>query len=285
LSRGIRIGLKDVYYALLEGDVVNQGAAYQVPVRLIGAITANINPNPSSETLFADDGPIEVASTLGNIELELGLADLPLPSQAILLGHGYIDGRLIKRADDIPPWLALGFKALKSNGNYRYTWLLKGKFQVPEESHETKGDAITFQTPTITGNFVARDFDKRYQIQGDEDDQLFTTVMSNLWYDEFSIDADRSTFSVTPATVTPTRNVSFNLNISDARGTLGVLMAGATAIQLVSDRGDDLTAFNSVTLTAGAGTRAMTLSTVGTHVISVILSGVLAVKSFVVNVS
>jgi len=189
MARGIRIGLKDVYYALLTRDsiIAPLGVVYSAPVRLIGAITANINPNPSSESLFADDGPMEVASTLGNIELELGLADLPLPSQAILLGHGYIDGRLIKRADDIPPWLALGFKALKSNGNYRYTWLLKGKFQVPEESHETKGDAITFQTPTITGNFVARDFDKRYQIQGDEDEVSFTIAAT--WFTATTINA------------------------------------------------------------------------------------------------
>ena len=187
MPRGVRIGLKDVYYALLTNDEVDNEVTYDTPERLVGAITANINPNPSSETLFADDAPMEVASTLGNIELELGLADLPLPAQAILLGHDYIDGKLRRKADDIPPWIALGFRALKSNGNYRYVWLLKGKFMVPEEAHETKGDTIAFQTPSITGNFVARDFDGEYQKLGDEDETEF--VDAATWFTAATINA------------------------------------------------------------------------------------------------
>lgn len=168
----VRIGLRDVYYALLTQDDTI-GVAYDAPERIIGAITANINPNPSTETLFADDGPMETASTLGDIELELVMADIPLPTLAVLLGHTYVGNVLRKSAADIPPWLALGFRALKSNGNYRYVWLLKGKFMVPEETHETRSDSIDFQTPTINGAFVRRDFDDEYQIMGDEDEAGF----------------------------------------------------------------------------------------------------------------
>ncbi len=183
----VRIGLRDVHYALLNNDELGVGVDYASPVSMIGAITANINPNPSTETLFADDGPMDVASTLGNIELELGMSSLPLQVQAVLLGHTWdaVDERLFKGAEDIPPWLAVGFRALKSNGNYRYVWLLKGKFLVPEESHETKGDTVTFQTPTINGAFVRRDYDDRYQIMGDQDDAGFDP--SN-WFTTATID-------------------------------------------------------------------------------------------------
>jgi len=174
VSRGVQIGLRDVYYAILDSDEVGVGVQYQEPERIIGAITANINPNPSMETLFADDGPMETAATLGQIELELNVADLPLDIQAVLLGHGALSaGQLIRKAGDIPPWIALGFKSLKSNGSYRYVWLLKGKFMVPEQSHETKGDTITFQTPTINGQFVKRDYDDAYQLIGDDDVEGF----------------------------------------------------------------------------------------------------------------
>jgi len=165
----VRVGLRDVYYAMLTQDN-DIGVAYQAPERIIGAITANINPNPSTETLFADDGPMIVASTLGEIELELTMAHLPIDVIAALLGHAVVANKLIKSAADIPPWLALGFRALKANGNYRYVWLLKGKFMVPEEVHETRGDTIDFQTPTINGSFVRRDFDDNYQYVQDEDD-------------------------------------------------------------------------------------------------------------------
>lgn len=175
MPRGVRIGLRDVYYAILGQDDVEHGVVYEDPERIIGAVTANINPNASTETLFADDGPMEVASTLGDIELELVMADLPLPIQAVLLGHDFnpADGRLIRKSEDTPPWVALGFRALKSNGNYRYVWLLKGKFVVPEESHETRGDTVEFQTPTINGAFTRRDYDDKYQIIGDQDEANF----------------------------------------------------------------------------------------------------------------
>ena len=186
-SRGVRIGLRDVHYALLETDNNEVGATYQEPAALIGAITANINPNASTETLFADDGPMEVASTLGNIELELTMADLPLDVQAVLLGHTWDDvaKQLIRKSEDTPPWLAVGFRALKSNGEYRYVWLLKGKFMVPEEGHETRGETIEFQTPTITGAFTKRDFDDKYQILGDSDVEDF---VSAEWFTTTTLD-------------------------------------------------------------------------------------------------
>jgi len=180
MARGVRIGLKDVYYSLLTADTVGVGVTYAAPVRVVGAITANINPNSSTETLFADDGPMEVATALGSIELELVMADIPLPVQSVLLGHSYAAGRLIKKSDDIPPWLAIGFRALKSNGNYRYVWLLKGRFMEPEESHETKGDSIDFQTPTINGAFTLRDYDDKYMLSGDEDELDF--VDAATWF-------------------------------------------------------------------------------------------------------
>jgi phi13 family phage major tail protein len=177
MSRGVQIGLKDVHYALLTTDDVETGVTYEEPAPIIGAITANINPNASMETLFADDGPMETAASLGQIELELNVADLPLSVQAALLGHeAPTVGEIMRKAGDVPPWLALGFRSLKSNGKYRYVWLLKGKFMVPEQSHETKGDTITFQTPTINGSFVKRDFDDAYQLLGDEDETDFAAT-------------------------------------------------------------------------------------------------------------
>jgi phi13 family phage major tail protein len=167
----VKIGLKSVYYALLDDDDVTTGVTYATPVSLIGAITANVNPNSSKETLFADDGPMVVATTLGEVELELNMADLSLAAQAILLGHDTpVSGVLTRHADDVPPWLALGWKSLKANGSYRYFWLVKGKFMVPEEANETKADSITFSTPTITGGFVKRDYDDVYKIEADADE-------------------------------------------------------------------------------------------------------------------
>lgn len=176
------IGLRDLHYAIMTADT-SSGATYQTPVKITGAIQANINPNPSVETLFADDGPMETAATLGQIELELVAADFPPEVQAALLGHTIdADGVLHRKSTDNPPWVAIGFRSLKSNGKYRYVWLLKGKFMVPEQNHETKGDSINFQTPTLRGVFVKREYDDEWMRQIDEDSPNANPTVINDWF-------------------------------------------------------------------------------------------------------
>lgn len=176
------IGLRDVYYSVLKTDPVGGTPTYDTPVHVAGAMTANINPNTSSATLFADDGPADTAATLGEITLELGMRDLDMATQAALLGHTVgADGVLIRKGEDVSPYVAVGFRTLKSDGTYRYYWLAKGKFQVPSEDLTTKGDSIEFQTPTITGSFVKRDSDGEWQRQADSSDTTAATAITN-WF-------------------------------------------------------------------------------------------------------
>lgn len=185
MGKGVTIGLSQLTVTeLLTDPAFGTGrATYGETQRLPGAILANINPNASSETLFADDGPFETASTVGQIELEVNVADLPLETQAFLFGHTMTeDGILIRKSTDTPPWVAVGFKSLKSNGKYRYTWLLKGKFSLPEQNNETKGDSVNFQTPTTTATFVKRECDDEWERQTDEDAKGFTAANAANWF-------------------------------------------------------------------------------------------------------
>lgn len=184
MGKGVTIGLSHLTFAELLTDPSDGGrATYKAAERIPGAITANVNPNASSETLFADDGPFETASTIGQIELEVNVADLPLELQAKLFGHTLTqDGILIRKSTDTPPWVAVGFKSLKSNGKYRYTWLAKGKFSLPEQSNETKGDSVNFSTPTSTATFVKRECDDEWERHTDEDATGFTAATATNWF-------------------------------------------------------------------------------------------------------
>ena len=48
------------------------------------------------------------------------------------------------------------FNPQKSNGKYRYFWLYRVKFGIPSTSLQTKGDSITFSTPSIEGTVMRR---------------------------------------------------------------------------------------------------------------------------------
>lgn len=178
------IGYDMCHYAILKEDPIEKlkQAAYGVPVRVVGAITANINPNASDDTLFADNGPMESSSTLGKIELELGCADFPLEIQAELLGHEMVGGMLVRKATDSAPFVAVGGRSLKSNGKYRYFWLLKGKMSEPEQKRETKKDKVEYQTPTLKGSFLKRDNDELWIVEYDEDCADFDQSIVDAWF-------------------------------------------------------------------------------------------------------
>lgn len=189
----VRIGCDNLVYATMTTeDTKTTAPVYSTPAPLIGVMSLNINPNASQETLFADDGPMEVAGTLGTIEVELQKAYLTAADKAALLGHTIDeDGGLVYSSADVSPWVAIGFRTLKSNGHYRYVWLYKGKFLDPEDNNETKGDSINFQSDTINGQFAKlikgymvedkETFPWKYEL--DEDTPTASATKIATWFD------------------------------------------------------------------------------------------------------
>lgn len=189
-----RIGVSNFHYAIMTTeDTLTTPPAYAEVKSAPGIMSININPNASVDTLFADDGPFETATTIGQVEVEVQKNNLSTENKADLLGKT-IDtkGGLISSSTDIPPWVAVGFRSLKSNGKYRYCWLYKGKFQDPEDNNETKGDSINWQSDTITGNFVRLVYEQTYKgrtiapykYEMDEDDEDIDTATIEGWFDD-----------------------------------------------------------------------------------------------------
>lgn len=152
----MRIGCDHLVYAIMTTeDTAESAPVYGAVKSAPGVMHVNINPNASLATAFYDDGPGESASTLGNIDVEIQKNVLTAQNKADLLGHAIdADGGVAYADDDTPPFVAIGFRTLKSNGKYRYVWLYKGRFADPEDNNETKADSINFQSDTISGQFV-----------------------------------------------------------------------------------------------------------------------------------
>ena len=99
----------------------------------------------------------EVVKEFKQGTLTLGVDDLGNKVAAALTG-ATVDGNgvLISSSEDGGMPVAVGFRAAKANGTYRYFWLYRVKFAVPATSLATKGDSITFSTPTIEGTILRR---------------------------------------------------------------------------------------------------------------------------------
>jgi phi13 family phage major tail protein len=193
---GVQVGLKNLYYAVLTKDDAT-GVSYLAPVKIAGAINAKISPKSNTEVLYADDGPDETATALGEIDVEFEAKDISLTDQAALLGHSIVGGVMLKKATDVAPYVALGFMSKKSNGQYRYIWLTKGMFALPDQEYATGEDKPKFQTPKLKGTFVKRAYDDLWQRIADEDHPDYVASIGANWFNSVEGTAD-----TTPPTVT-----------------------------------------------------------------------------------
>lgn len=143
------IGLDKLYYAkITEGDTGEE--TYGTPTQLAKAMTAELSVELAEATLYADDGAAEVVKEFQSGTLTLGIDDIGVQVAQDLTGAKIDDNKvLISASEDGGEPVAIGFRAKKSNGKYRYFWLYKVKFGIPATNLTTKGESIEFSTPTM----------------------------------------------------------------------------------------------------------------------------------------
>ena len=150
------IGLDRLYYAPITESATGD-ETYGTPVMLAKVISADLSVELAEATLWADDGPSIVIKEFKNGKLSLGVDDIGRAAAEALTGAVTdSNGVLVSSSEDSGKSVAIGFRAMKANGRYRYFWLYRVKFGVPGDSLATKGDSITFQTPKIEGVVLRR---------------------------------------------------------------------------------------------------------------------------------
>lgn len=177
-----QIGLRDIHIAKLTKDD-STGVTYESPIKLERAISAKITPKMTSENIYSDDTVEDVISSFEGIDVEIELNQLSLESRAILQGAKVVKGVLIESKDDLAPTIALGFKSKKTNGKYRYVWLLKGKFELASDEYDTESEKPKAQSAKLKGNFYPRGFDGKYRFIADEDGEGVDASIINGWFD------------------------------------------------------------------------------------------------------
>lgn len=164
------IGVDKLYYALVSSDTTTAYTA-GVPVEIPGLTEAGYNLNPQISTFYADNGPYDTASALGDTDVSIACADVPPELKAILHGFTYDDATGEMSTTDInSPSIAIMFRMQKSNGAFRYVTFYKAKAVPNEEKAQTKGGSINFQTNGFTLKAAKRLSDGRILRMLDSDD-------------------------------------------------------------------------------------------------------------------
>ena len=165
------IGLDKLFYSkITEGE--NGDETYATPVALAKAMTAELSVELAEATLYADDGAAEVVKEFQSGTLTLGVDDI---------------GKSV--AEDLGAPVAIGFRAKKANGKYRYFWLYRVIFGIPATNLTTKGESIEFSTPSIEGTVTRRNkVDGQgkhpWKAEVSEDDAGVSPTVISGWYEE-----------------------------------------------------------------------------------------------------
>ena len=183
------IGLDKLYYAKIT-EYENGNETYATPVQLAKAMNADLSVELAEATLYADDGAAEIVKEFKNGTLSLGVDDVGASVASDLTGATIdANGVVVSTSEDGGDPVAVGFRAKKSNGKYKYYWLYRVKFGIPATNLATKGDSITFSTPTIEGTILRRnkvDGNGKHPWKAEvtEGDSAVTADTITNWYKE-----------------------------------------------------------------------------------------------------
>ena len=181
------IGLDKLFYSKITEDAEGN-ESYATPTQLAKAMTADLSVELAEATLYADDGAAEIVKEFKSGTLSLGVDDLGGSVASDLTGATIDDnGVVVSTAEDGGAPVAIGFRAKKSNGKYRYFWLYRVKFGIPATALATKGDSITFNTPTIEGTIMRRNKvdgagKHPWKVEATEGDNAIKAEVIPNWY-------------------------------------------------------------------------------------------------------
>lgn len=158
--RGIKIGK----YINTEGTIT-----YETPISMGDAMSVELNLTAAEGRLYAESRLAEYKKLITGGTASVGVKYITDAAQKLLfgmsentrnVGTNTSQKSLKATAKDIAKYVGMGFyapDAIDGTGKYTAVFVYKVLFGAPGYVYATKGDSITFQTPTTTGEFLADD--------------------------------------------------------------------------------------------------------------------------------
>lgn len=158
--RGIKIGK----YINTEGTIT-----YETPISMGDAMSVELNLTAAEGRLYAESRLAEYKKLITGGTASVGVKYITDAAQKLLfgmsentrnVGTNASQKSLKATAKDIAKYVGMGFyapDAIDGTDKYTAVFVYKVLFGAPSYVYATKGDSITFQTPTTTGEFLADD--------------------------------------------------------------------------------------------------------------------------------
>lgn len=159
------IGLKMPVFAKIGTQGGGARPTYSDGAVVAKAVSADLTINVASAVLYADDAEDERDDSFIGGNLSFGINDITYDIEELMFGStvaadGENKGEITDAADDMSVEGGFGYYRVKKVGGvkkFEGVWLLRTQFRKLDESTATKGESISFQTPTLSGNIMRVD--------------------------------------------------------------------------------------------------------------------------------
>ena len=148
-----KVGLKNFLLGILT-EQADGTATYGVGQKPAKAISCNVSITNNEAKLYADDGLAESDTSFQSGTVTIGVDDDNDAMLAIMLGHTYTNGEIVRNANDVAPYVGFGRIIKKMVNNvykYKVEFLYKVKFSEPSQENTTMGESLEFGTSEIEG--------------------------------------------------------------------------------------------------------------------------------------
>lgn len=176
------IGLARPYMAKLN----EIDSTYSDGFRCGSAMKIDIDPQYNKAQLPGDNTIQESVTEFKLANVTLNTTHIPIEAAATVFGHEVVETekgkRVIYRASDRQNYIGMGIyvdEMKEGVTTYSAMWMPKVKFSESTESYETKGDNLTFKTPSISGEALVTK-DKIWKIV----ESFETEAEAILWLEE-----------------------------------------------------------------------------------------------------
>lgn len=155
-----KVGLRYPVFAPIQSEQEGTMPVYGKGVVIGHAISADISFTKSESKLYADDRVVEADNTITGGSITLGVDDVSDAVQVAMLGvreeteegtKVYIDG------GTAAPYGGFGYiRVQRLNGVTKYIsyWVYKVMFGKSDETANTKGESLEWQTPTLSAEMM-----------------------------------------------------------------------------------------------------------------------------------
>ena len=152
------IGLKYFVFAPITAEADGADPTYSTGAVVGKAIGADVTWNHNDNILRADDGDAESDNSITGGTINIDMDDLPLATRAVILG-GYTDSSDVYYDTAAPgPYGGFGYiREVRYNGGqtrFDAFWCYKTAFAMEDDSAQTLGESIEWQTPKLVGRIM-----------------------------------------------------------------------------------------------------------------------------------